>query len=59
MLDNWIEQADPVIYIKEFYGMTNAEPCEATEAEGGLHLTKTGYLTRRMGGTLWNSNVLK
>ncbi len=58
-LDNWIAQNDPKIYIKEFYGMSNAEPCEAEINEGGVPLTQVGYLTRLLGGSLWNSNVLK
>ena len=58
-LDNWIAKDNPKIYIKEFYGMSNWEPAEAPISEGGTPLTQVGYLTRQLGGTLWNSNVLK
>ena len=58
-LAHWIESANPVMSFKEFYGMNMPEPCEAPVEEGGLHLSKTGYITRQIGSTVWNKNVLK
>jgi hypothetical protein len=58
-LDNWIASEDPTIYIKEFYGMSNAEPAEYEVNEGGLPLSQIGYLTRSLGASIWNSKVLK
>jgi hypothetical protein len=58
-LAHWIESSNPVLSFKEFYGHLDAEPCEYEENEGGLHLSKVGYLTRQIGSTVWNKNVLK
>lgn len=55
----WMDQEDPKILFNEFYGSSTPEPCEFKESEGGLHLNKVGYITRRIGGTVWNSKVLK
>lgn len=58
-LDNWSCRDNPIIYIREFYGMSNAEPCEYEKSEGGLALSPTGYIIRQIGKTIWNTNVLK
>lgn len=58
-LAHWIESDNPILSFKEFYGMQNAGPEELTEEEGGLHLSKVGYITRQIGSSIWNRNVLK
>jgi hypothetical protein len=58
-LAHWMESNNPIISFKEFYGPNDAEPCEYEENEGGLHLSKVGYVTRQVGSTIWNKNVLK
>lgn len=54
----WSEQEDPIILFKEFYGSKMPEPCEYNTEEGGQFLSQTGYLTRQIGSSIWNKNVL-
>lgn len=58
-LSHWMEHNNPILSFKEFYGMNTPEPAELPEDQGGLHLTQTGYVTRQIGSSVWNKNVLK